>query len=100
MPDRMKEVYYFFVAYYLTNKIPPAIRDVCGQLGHKSTSLIRRDLDALVGLGLLEKSGDDERRMARSYIPCGVRVEFGAPRREVLDSIWRKRNHVNADDLS
>lgn len=69
--EKIQKVYEYMVDYIDQNGFPPAIRDICGALGIKSTSTVYAYTEKLKERGLLNKTPQKN----RSVVPS-IRTEY------------------------
>ncbi len=65
---------YEYVSSRIAEGFVPSVREICGELGFKSTSTAHRSLQRLCDEGLLEKQGDNLNRAIRLKGDGSIRV--------------------------
>ncbi|MBS1474048.1 transcriptional repressor LexA [Massiliimalia massiliensis] len=83
MNDKSKLIYEYIVDR-ISNDISPTVREICKDLGIKSTSTVHRYINELCEEGLIEKTGNSNRSIRLpnsnvSRIPIVGAVAAGAP---------------------
>ena len=90
--EKIERIKQFLTLYVTENGFPPSVREICSELGFKSTSTAQYYLDKMQDLGLLKKSCEKKRTLTLpvsentiSYrnVPLVGTVTAGIPRTAV-----------------
>ncbi len=61
--EKIERIKQFLTLYVAENGFPPSVREICSELGFKSTSTAQYYLDKMQDLGLLKKSCEKKRTL-------------------------------------
>lgn len=62
--EKIEKIKQFLTLYVAENGFPPSVREICSELGFKSTSTAQYYLDKMQDLGLLKKSCEKKRTLS------------------------------------